>query len=375
MNILLFGQLKYLSQFYEVIAVSGPGEDLDEVQKRETVSVRKLEMRREPSILHDIKSLIQLYLLFRNEKPILVHSITPKAGLLSMVAAKLAKVPIRIHTFTGLLFPTKSGLLRRVLIFFDKVICWSSTNVYPEGNGVLLNLKEFKITRKQLRVIANGNINGIDINWFNPDLISYCSKVRIRNKYSITKNSFVYTYIGRIVGDKGINELVKSFCQLSIPQKKLLIIGDLELKSDPILPETYSEILSNENIILIPFQKDIRVFLSISNAFVFPSYREGFPNVVLQAGAMEIPCIVTDINGCNEIVKNNVNGLIVPPKNTNALKSAMLYIYENDGLREYLKSNSRNLVRERYQNTVVWNCIHQEYERLINDYYGKLELN
>lgn len=135
LNILLKGQLSFLNNFFNIIAVSGNGPDLNVVAEREGVLVYSIEMERKISPFKDVVSLVKLYFYFRNERPFIVHSITPKAGLLSMIAAKLAGVPIRMHTFTGLIFPSKTGILQKILIAMDKLLCLCATNIYPEGEG------------------------------------------------------------------------------------------------------------------------------------------------------------------------------------------------------------------------------------------------
>src|SRR5690606_526384 len=146
LNILLKGQLKFLSQHFEVIGISSKGKELDEVKMREGIFTVPIEIKRNISLLQDLKSLFSLYRIFKKEKPSIVHSITPKAGLLSMSAAYFAKVPIRIHTFTGLIFTSKKGLFRQVLLNMDRLTCFFATNVYPEGNGVKLDLIKARIT-------------------------------------------------------------------------------------------------------------------------------------------------------------------------------------------------------------------------------------
>jgi glycosyltransferase involved in cell wall biosynthesis len=352
LDILLKGQLDYLNQHFEVIAVSGLDKHLENVYLRENVKIKDVKFRRKISPLFDLLSLYKLYRLFLNEKPILVHSITPKAGLITMMAGKLARVPIRIHTFTGLVFPTKSGFLKHLLILMDKLLCHCSTHIIPEGCGVRNDLIEYKITDKALNVLANGSVNGIDINYFNPNLYSDIFKYDLRTQLGIEKDDFVFIYVGRLVRDKGINELIKAFTSLNFQNKsikaKLLLVGNYENEYDPLFPATLNEISNNKDIIEVGFQNDVRPYFAISNCLAFPSYREGFPNVVIQAGCMGLPSIVTDINGCNEIIINKFNGLIIPPKNITKLIDAMLRMIEINN--EYLqyKNNARQNIIDKY---------------------------
>lgn len=365
LNKLLKGQLKFLSKEFEVIGLSSSGTDLDEVKDREGVKTIAVEMQRGMSPFKDIVSLVKLYLVFKKEKPQIVHSITPKAGLLCMLAAKFAGVPIRMHMFTGLLFPTMKGFSQKIFIKMDQLLCWAATNIYPEGNGVKQDLINYNITSKPLKVLANGNVNGIDLDFFSPKQISEDQKYQLRNELNFGPQDFVFVFVGRLVGDKGINELVDAFKSFDNSNVKLLLVGPLELKQDPIKEATIKEITNNKNIISVGSKSDVRPYLAISDVLVFPSYREGFPNVVLQAGAMELPCIVTNISGCNEIIEEGKNGIIIPPKNKLAIANAMNFVIENKDKKEFFRKNARSMIESRYNQKLVWNAILKEYNSLI----------
>ena len=366
LDYLLKGQLKFLNQHYKVVAVSGFDAHLQTVEKREQIRTVPVTMQRSIKPFQDIICLWKLYRLFIKEQPQIVHSITPKAGLLSMLAAKMAGVPVRIHTFTGLIFPSKNGILKQLLILMDKLLCWSATNIYPEGNGVKNDLIQYRITAKPLNVLANGNVNGIDINYFSLDSMNTKMKEELKVKLKIKPTDFVFIFVGRLVGDKGINELISAFTNIKALNAKLILVGSFEQELDPLEKSTLTEIEGNHNIIPVGFQSDVRPYLSISNCLAFPSYREGFPNVVLQAGAMGLPCIVTDINGSNEIIIDGVNGKIIPPKNKIALENAMLKMMEDVVWCNHLQTNARNLILSRYSQEIVWDAILREYKRLLN---------
>lgn len=366
LNILLKGQLKFLSKNFEIIGLSSNGKDLIEVGIRENVKTISVDMERGISPFKDLLSLIKLYYQFKKHKPQIVHSITPKAGLLTMLAGKLAGVPIRMHTFTGLIFPTRSGLMQKMLIKMDQLLCWSATNIYPEGNGVKNDLINYKITTKPLKVLANGNVNGIDLDYFSKLNISLDQQNELKKELNISENDFVFVYVGRLVGDKGINELIEAFSKLKTQISKLLLVGPLESDLDPLNRNSLIEIEENNNIISVGFQKDVRPYFAISNALVFPSYREGFPNVVMQAGAMGLPCVVTDINGSNEIIIEGQNGTIIPVKNADAILGAMEKIMNNHSYYNQLQNNARTMIKSRYEQNIVWNAILEEYYLLIN---------
>lgn len=364
LNLLLKGQLKFLSKHFDVLAVSGYDADLETVKNREGVSIVSVVMKRAIDPFQDLISLYRLYKLFKKEQPTIVHSITPKAGLLSMVAAKYANVPVRIHTFTGLVFPAKKGLFQKLLLVMDSVLCWHATHIIPEGEGVKRDLLDYKITNKPLEVIANGNVNGIDTTFFNPNTISEEQQQSLRNELGIDSSDFIFIFIGRLVADKGINELVRAFLSLSMPKCKLLLVGPYE-KEDPLQPETLNAVQQNDSILSVGFQQDVRPYLTISECLVFPSYREGFPNVVMQAGAMGLPSIVTDINGSNEIIIEGLNGTIVPAKNVTALSHAMSRIKEDEAWRNQLKSNTRSSIISRYEQEIVWESLLIKYKEFL----------
>lgn len=374
LNLLLEGQLSFLSKYYSVLAISGKGKDLDEVGRRERVPTVAIEMERGISVFKDLKSFWQLYRNFKKEKPHIVHSITPKAGLISMAAAYFARVPIRIHTFTGLIFPSKTGMFKRLLIYMDRCVCFFATNVYPEGEGVKRDLIKHGITIKPLKVLANGNVNGIDTSHFSMDAITQDEKIRLCQDLGINSRDFIFVFVGRLVGDKGINELVAAFVRLNDFARnieidtggvaKLLLVGPFESQLDPLKPETIKEIQSNPYILNVGFQTDVRPYFAVSDVLVFPSYREGFPNVVMQAGAMGLPSIVTNINGSNEIIEEGINGVIIPVRDSSSLYQAMQKMVLNENFRDVLKGNSRKRIVDRYERKEVWKALLTEYRQL-----------
>lgn len=363
LDILLKGQLKMLAEHYEVVAVSSPGPELQKVAEREGVRTVELPMERRISLWKDLVALIRMIRLFRKEKPDLVHSLTPKAGLLSMLAGWICRVPVRIHMFTGLVFPSVTGWKQKLLILTDKLTCACATYVNPEGLGVKRDLERFHITRKPLHIIGNGNINGIDMAHY-----SRTDEVMQQAVAYREAGCFTFCFVGRMVGDKGINELVSAFKEVYAkhPEARLILVGPFEEQLDPVLPETKEAILQHEAIRFMDWQDDVRPFLASADVFVFPSYREGFPNVVLQAGAMDLPCIVTDINGCNEIIIDGENGIIIPPKDRQALLAAMLRFMEHPEERKRMAGNARRMIEERYEQKQLWKELLRTYEELLN---------
>lgn len=368
LRILLKGQHRFMTQNgFEVIGVSSAGPELQQVAETEGISVVELKMTRKISPLDDLKSLWHFYKLCKKEKPHIVHSHTPKAGIVGMLGAKLAGVPIRLHTVAGLPLMESTGIKRKVLDAVEKLTYRCASKVYPNSKGLYdFILQNGYTTKGKLKVIANGSSNGIDTTYFSNDQVSPDTREQLKNQLGIREEDFVFIFVGRLVGDKGINELVQAFTQRSSAQHgKLLLVGSLETELDALQPDTLREIESNPSIISVGYQSDVRPYFAIADALVFPSYREGFPNVVMQAGAMELPSIVTDINGCNEIIIDSENGIIIPPKNIHALKSAMDRLTADKQLFATLKSNARPMITSRYEQRVVWEALLAEYDRLL----------
>tara|TARA_R110000850_G_scaffold218852_2_gene344389 strand:- start:7598 stop:8809 length:1212 start_codon:yes stop_codon:yes gene_type:complete len=386
LNKLLEGQLRFMKEHYDVLAVSaGPEEELEEVGRREGVPTRLIPMTRSITPLQDLKAVWQLYKLFKKEKPHIVHTHTPKAGTVGMLAAKLAGVPHRLHTVAGLPLLEATGAKRTLLDTVEKFTYTCATKVYPNSTGLYdIIIQQGYIKNKnviatpnavggKLKVIRNGSSNGIDTAHFSPEQTPEAQKATLRKQLGISKDAFVFVFVGRLVGDKGINELVTAFRGLLHPNTvgvrsdgtpKLLLVGPLESELDPLKRETLHEIENNPHILTVGFQKDVRPYLAISHALAFPSYREGFPNVVMQAGAMGLPAIVTDINGCNEIIEEGKNGLIIPVKNTEALYETMQQLLKDTHLYNHLQQNSRPMICERYEQRVVWEALLEEYRGL-----------
>lgn len=349
---------------YEIVAVSSPGEQLYELYRREGIRIIAVPMERHISPLRDLKSLFGLIRVFANEKPTMVHSMTPKAGLLSMMAAWICRVPVRVHTFTGLVFPTATGLTQKILIFTDRMTCWCATHIVPEGEGVKNDLINYRITKKSLKVLGHGNVRGIDLKHYDPEntfVKEQTSKIR-------KDDIFTFVFVGRIVRDKGINELIDAFTRLNqeIPNTRLILVGRFESNLDPISSDTEFAINENDAIITIGMQNDVRPWMAASDALVFPSYREGFPNVVIEAGAMGLPSIVTDINGSREIIIEGKNGTIIPPRDSNALYKAMKQFVENPTMLKKMAANARPLVASRFEQSYVRKCLKKYYKEILN---------
>jgi glycosyltransferase involved in cell wall biosynthesis len=368
LNVLLKGQLAFMNQFYKVIGVSTYVEhQFLEIKNRENIELISVNMTRTISPLKDIVALYKLYSFLKKEKPFIVHSHTPKAGTIGMIAAKLAGVPHRFHTIAGLPLLESKGAKRKLLNYVEKLTYSCATKIFPNSYGLKEIILENKFTNSnKLKVIANGSTNGIDCTHYDASLFLENDKTSLKENLGISTKDFVFIFVGRLVGDKGINELVQSFKRVSadVENVKLLLVGPYEKNLDPLKKATIEEVDNNKNIITVGAQKDVRPYFAIANVLVFPSYREGFPNVVMQAGAMGLPSIVSNINGCNEIILQGENGLIIPVKNVELLFEAMNKMLNEKETYLKMSTKSRDLVLTRYEQKYVWEQLLNEYQNL-----------
>ena len=361
------GMLRELSERYEVIGLSSPDKELEEIAEREGIRVIAVPMERHISLLRDLKALIQTIGVFRKEKPTMVHSMTPKAGLLCMLAGWLTGVPVRVHTFTGLVWPTSKGLKKTVLMLTDKLTCACATHIIPEGEGVKSDLITGKITKKPLKVLGYGNVRGVDMDFY--------SKLRLKDSRFMVDllakkgDSFVFLFVGRIVRDKGINELCKAYQQIhsQFPNTRCWLVGPYEDSLDPISQESKNIIEQNPAIESVggKFGDELLPYYAAADCFVFPSYREGFPNTVLEAGAMGLPSIVTDINGSREIIVEGENGMVIPSHNADALFEAMFTMINDKMAREKMAGKAREMIATRFEQGYVRKCLYEFYEDIL----------
>ena len=364
LNTFCRGTLRRLANTYDVVAVSTPDDELREMAQREGIRVIGVPMRRPIAPLRDIVSLWCLIRVFRRERPTMVHSITPKAGLLSMIAAWICHVPVRLHTFTGLVFPTATGLKQRILMLTDRITCACATHIVPEGEGVKADLINYNITRKPLQVLGYGNVRGIDLNHYrrSPEVMTAAQSIS-------RSDVFTFVFVGRVVRDKGINELVEAFVRLhqAIPATRLILVGRFEDNLDPVSGKTKQAIERCDAIEAVGSQSDVRPWLAAADALVFPSYREGFPNVVLEAGALDLPSIVTDINGSREIIVHGQNGVIVPPRDARALLQAMTQFVQNPQATQAMAANARKMIASRFEKSFVEQCLIDYYKEILGE--------
>ena len=271
---------------------------------------------------------------------------------------------LRVHTFTGLVFPTATGLKRKILMLTDSLTCACATHVIPEGEGVKNDLLKNGITKKPIKVLGYGNVRGIDMVRFDrrPEVMALAQEIR-------KDDVFTFVFVGRIVRDKGVNELCQAMEMLSgITPIRLLLVGPYEDDLDPISQQSKTIIENNPSLEYLgsKYGDDLLACYAAADCFVFPSYREGFPNTVLEAGAMGLPCIVTDINGSREIIVQGENGVIIPTRDADALYNAMLDMIRNKPVRDRMAANARKMIASRFEQSFVRKCLMDYYDEILN---------
>lgn len=363
------GQLSYISNIFQVTAISSEKNKLIEFGKKENVSIYYIPMKREISLLIDCVSLFRFIFYFKKLHPDIVHGNTPKGAFLSMLAAYLVGIPVRLYMCHGLRYQGARGGLNALLKLMEKLTCLCATEVLCVSFGVKKTLIQDGICKEQkLKIVLNGSANGIDTSYYNPENLSDLRSLRM--KLNINNTDFVYCFVGRIVKDKGINELVSAFDKLQLKLKgkiHLIIVGPQESNLNSILKETTEMLERNIYIHMVGVQSDVRSFMAIANVLVLPSYREGFGMVLAEAGALGIPCITTDIIGCNEIIQDGINGKIIPPRDENALYKMMEWFYEHrDNEVKIMAKNARPIIVERYEQHKVWEAMLSEYQTLLD---------
>jgi glycosyltransferase involved in cell wall biosynthesis len=366
LKLLLHGQLQYfMLEGFEVLALSADGPEVKDL-KAQGIRHQVIPMTRKITPFQDLVSLIKLVKVLLQFKPHIVHTHTPKAGLLGMIAAWICRVPIRMHTVAGLPLMESQGLKRGILKLTEKITYSCAHKVYPNSAGLSSFIEnELNLSRKKSSIIGKGSSNGIDTVFFSPGESLKKEAQLILRKYQIPEDAIVFSFVGRIVKDKGIAEIIFAFKKLLASSATqsfyLLLVGPFEQDLDPLNEEDLQFVHEHPNVVVAGFQSDVRPWILASNIFVFPSYREGFPNVVMQACCLDVPCIVSDINGCNEIIVNKKTGLIVKPKDAEGLYLAMERLASNPDERVLFSQQARKHVVDNFSQQYVWRELKKTY--------------
>lgn len=359
------GQYELLRTDFDITAVSSLQEELQEFGESHGVKTHCIPMKRDISLFQDFRGLVLFIRYFRKERPYIVHGNTPKGSLLSMLAAWATFVPVRIYMCHGLRYQGCSGFKRRLLMMTERVTCFCATDVICVSKGMATVLHDDRITRKQPVVVWNGSVRGIDIERFDPD--RPFDRPGLMHQFSIEPGNRVLTFVGRMVHDKGVDELVEAFTAIHAahPETRLLLVGRIKEEGTPLSDKTLQALESNPAIIAAGFQTNIPEILSITDIFVFPSYREGFGLSLMEAGAMGVPSVTTDIIGCNEVVEDGKTGILIPPRSAEAIADAVKRLLDNPELYSDMRANCRQAIISRYEQKELW----KQYREF---YLGKL---
>jgi len=327
---------------------------------------KAITIRREINLLDDLISLFSLWCFFRSNKFDIVHSITPKAGLLCAIAAKLAGVPIRLHTFTGQPWITMQGFKRKLLKFCDRIIGLLNTRCYTDSFSQQDILIQNNIcSSDKILVLGNGSLAGIDLTRFSEDNFSSADKSALRLSLGLNEETNIILFLGRITEEKGVFELISAFKNIKhIENKALLVVGDFENKIEASI-RAHAKSSSLEKIIFTGYTNKPEQYIAIADVLCLPSYREGFGTVVIEAGAMGVPTIGSRIYGLTDAIIDGVTGVLVEPKNVEQLTELLVSILEDKLLRKTLGENAKNRALKEFDSKHFSELVVNEYSKLL----------
>ncbi|MEA3403863.1 MAG: glycosyltransferase family 4 protein, partial [Armatimonadota bacterium] len=363
------GQGRFLrSQGWDVHAVAPPGQFLEKFAEREQVPVHEVEMSRSMSL--DLQALRALRRIFRQLRPDIVHSSTPKAGYLAMLASWSTGVPIRIYHANGLRWWTLNGVKRFMVMQGQKVACRLAHSVLCVSPSIRQAMIDNGVcSAERARVLASGHGNGVDADHrFNPDRLEPGLRERVRQELGLPRDAVVAGFLGRIVGDKGIEEIIQAWLLLrdEVPHLYLLLVGDFD-ETDPVSSETQQVVEDDPRIKRTGWVDEVVPLYAAMDFCLVPSYREGFPTIALEAGAMGLPLVTTDALGCIDAVEDGVTGVQVPVGAVEPLRDAMVQYVDDPQLRLKHGRAARLRVCRQFRNDIVWKALHEEYLRLVRE--------
>lgn len=319
------------------------------------IKIKYVALTRTIQPLTDLKALRDIIKILRHGKFDIVQYVTPKGALLGAIASQVTRVPVRLYLMWGLYYVTQRGLKRIFFRALEKSICVLSTSIAPDSKGNKnLAVSERLCTLKKIEVVGNGSANGVDVERFNPNRLKDCRK-DLRNRCRIPQDAFVFGTIAAIVADKGINELISAFQKVAQSHQSvyLLYIG-LTTEKNHVTTYTLDTIQNHKRIIHMGWQDEPEKFLAAMDVFVLPTYREGFGVVNIEASAMELPVITTDVPGPQESVAHRQTGILVPAKTIDPLIEAMEELIKNPDLAKRLGKFGRKRVMEHYEQKQFW---------------------
>ena len=352
-----------------VEAISSPGPMLEEVAQRERIKVHPVLMVRDISLFRDLASVWKLWRLFRKLSPTIVHGSLPKAGLLTMIAGALARVPIRFYTIRGLHITSRTGVLRGILRLTEKISCFFAHQVICVSHSIRnIAVAESICPESKIEVLHHGSSNGVDSDKFNRANVNPAQCQEFRQRWEIPGDAPVLGFIGRLVRDKGIHELISAWNLIKeeFPSLHLLVVGPFE-DHDPVDRQIAQQIRQDPRIHPTGMIKEVLTAYGICQLIALPTYREGFPNVPLEAAAMELPIIATRVPGCMDAVVDGVTGILVPPRDAMALADAIRKLFKDPELRQRMGQAARERVVRDFKPEDIWEALYQEYVRLLKE--------
>ena len=350
----------------KVTIISSQDELSSSFSSLDYATYKAITIRREINLLDDSISLFRLWNFFRSNKFDIVHSITPKAGLLCAIAAKLAGVPVRLHTFTGQPWITMQGFKRKLLKFCDRIIGLLNTRCYTDSFSQQDILIQNNIcSPDKIIVLGNGSLAGIDLTRFSEDNFSSADKSALRLSLGLNEETNIILFLGRITEEKGVFELISAFKKIKhIENKALLVVGDFENKIEASI-RAHAETSSLEKIIFTGYTNKPEQYIAIADVLCLPSYREGFGTVVIEAGAMGVPTIGSRIYGLTDAIIDGVTGVLVEPKNVVQLTELLVSILEDKFLRKTLGENAKNRALKEFDSKHFSELVVNEYSKLL----------
>ncbi len=362
----LTGQLRwYRQQGFDVTLASSPGQDLRDFGRQEGIHVRPLALTRSISPIRDLKSLSQCVQLFREVKPDIVHAHTPKAGLVAMVAARRLGIPVRIYHLHGLRFETETGIRRKLLLGAERLACSSATDILSVSHSVRRAAMHQKLCRrKPIQVLHNGSINGLDSSRFCPERAGLRLRRQTRQELGIPADAIVLGFVGRIVRDKGIRELMSAWQQLraEFSQLQLLLVGAFE--SGGCLPEgTLRELHPGDRVHMPGWNWKTERYYAAMDVLTLPSYREGMAYSLLEAASMGLPTVTSQVTGCIDAIVDGRTGTAVPCADVPALIAAIGRYLRDPQLRKQHGLAGRDRIVRDFKPQDIWAATFQHYQR------------
>ncbi len=362
-NAFLRTHIAVLSQSWQITVVCHPLNsallaDLD-------IRVIPLTFERKAAPLRDLVSLWRLYWIFRREQFDLVHSIMPKTGLLTMLAARVAGVPHRLHTFTGQVWSNAAGGRRKMLRMLDVSIAGLATRVIVDSPSQRQFLLDEHVLRPgQGMVIGSGSICGVDIHRFRPDSDK---RLIVRNELHIDDTQQVILYVGRMTKDKGLAELFQAFVRMVSNGQDLvlLLVGpeeDVKFSEAQQLLHPYETRLRCLGYTMTPER-----YMQASDIFCLPSYREGFGQVIIEAAACAVPAVASRIYGVTDAVAENETGLLFPPGDTQQLESMLLSLIKDPVRRQAMGESARRRAIARFSSNLIAEAMQKMYMELMRN--------